>query len=330
MISLRRQTPDLRPAVEPRLFREAMSRPAVARELFLPLEQAWWDGGRFTLGRWAASAPRPSLRGVRLQEAAPDSAGPAPERDTQGDLCSLVGSVAELRRIPELSGLVLSEETLVGRQKGPVAGKRVLFGLHCPASGRFQGDTPAVAECHRVMRKAVKRAGYIIEHPKEPFNPLTGFAGLRDWTAAVRLRRRPDRRRWLLLLLLPLLFFPWQCLQNLRNQTNNQASTGDAAAALKAAAKGGDGDKAGTQKGSGAPAKGSGGGGSGDGGAGGPGKGPTPPAQGQGKPLPEEAGPPTTIPSKLARPAPSGSSFPAGRNPQHVAPVGSTHRFGPD
>jgi hypothetical protein len=332
MFSLRHQNPDQRPPVEPRLFRDAMSRPAVSREFFLPLEQAWWDGGRFTLGRWASSAARPSVRGVRLQEAAPDSSGPAPERDTQRDLCSLVGSVSELRRVPELSGLVLSDETLVGRQQGPLPGKRVLFGLQCPANGRYLGDTPAAAECHRVLRRAIKRAGYILEHPREKYNPLTGFAGLRDWAAAVRLRRKPDPRRWLPLLLLPLLFFPWQCMQNLRNRPS---LPGDAAASLKNDAKGGDADKGAGQKGPGDAGKGGGSGAPGDGkggnGAGGPkngnnvGKKPaTPP--GPPKPLPEEAGPPTTIPSKLARPVPSGTTFPAPN--LHVPPVGSSRRYG--
>jgi uncharacterized membrane protein YgcG len=309
MISLRRQNSDLRPAVEPRLFREAMSRPAVARELFLPLDQAWWDGGRFTLGRWAASAPRPTLRGVRIQEPAPDSAGPPPERDTQGDLCSLVDSVAELRRVPQLSGLVLSEETLIGRQKGALPGKRVLFGLHCPPSVSFQEDTPAAAECHRVLRRAVNRAGYIIVHPKEPFHPTSGLAGLREWAAAVRLRRKPDRRPWLLLLLLPLLFLPWQCLNRLRNEKGTPADPGDAAAALKSSGKGGAGSEKGQEdggkgkNGGGGGGAGNGAGGGGNGGDGGAGKNanqgkPSQPA----RPLPEEAGPPTTIPSKMARP----------------------------
>ena len=61
MISFRFRAPPAGPAVDPQLFREAMGRPAVARELFLPLDRAWWDGGRYTLGRWAAQAPRPFL-----------------------------------------------------------------------------------------------------------------------------------------------------------------------------------------------------------------------------------------------------------------------------
>jgi hypothetical protein len=207
MISLLRRAPAGNPAVDPLLFREAMSRPEVARELFLPVELAWWDAGRFTLGRFGRSAPRPSLCGVRLQEPRPSSPGPPPERDTQNDLCALVGSVAELRRIPELAALVLSDEVLVGRQAGAIPGKRVQFGLRCSPNGRFQAEVPAAAECHRVMRRALKRAGFAVEYPKRPFNSASGFGGLREWASEVRLRRQRGGRVWLLLLfLLPFLF----------------------------------------------------------------------------------------------------------------------------
>src|SRR5919206_5390289 len=98
MISFRLRAPSSGPGVDPQAFREAMARPAVARELFLPVDAAWWDGGRYTLGRWAAQAPRTRLAGVRLQEPSPAAAGPPPERDTQGDLRALARSVAELRK----------------------------------------------------------------------------------------------------------------------------------------------------------------------------------------------------------------------------------------
>jgi hypothetical protein len=210
MISLRRRTPS-RPTVDPRLFREAMSRPAVAREFFFPLDQAWWDNGRFTLGRQGGSGGL-ALRGVRLQEPQPGGMNPPPERDTQADLCALFGSVAELRRVPEFSAMVLSEENRVGSQSGAVPGKRLVFGLNCVSGGRYQAENAAAGECHRVVRRAIERAGYRIEHPKEAFNATTGFKGLHDWAAAVRLRRKFDPRRLLwLLLLLPLLLLPRAC-----------------------------------------------------------------------------------------------------------------------
>jgi hypothetical protein len=210
MISLRRRTPS-RPAVDPRLFREAMSRPAVSREFFFPLDQAWWDNGRFTLGRQGGPGAL-ALRGVRLQEPQPGGMNPPPERDTQADLRALFGSVAELRRVPEFSGLVLSDETRIGAQGGAVPGKRIVFGLSCLPGGRFQVEDAAAGECHRVVRRAIERSGYRIEHPKEPFNATTGFKGLNDWAAAVRLRKKFDPRRLLwLLLLLPLLLLPRAC-----------------------------------------------------------------------------------------------------------------------
>jgi hypothetical protein len=347
MLSFRRTEPAFQRIVEPQVFREAMSRPAVARDLFLPLEQAWWDGGRFTLGRWGSSAPRPTVRGVRLQEAQPESAGPPAERDTQGDLCTLVGSVAELRRVPGLAGMVLSEETLVGHQTGAVPGKRVLFGLSCPTDGKFEGETPASAECHRVVRKAVNRAGFIVEHPKVAFNPTTGFAGLREWAASVRLRRKKDRRPWLLLLLLPLLFFPIECLRH-RFGSSGPADSAASSGVASNLDPNGELAKLLQNSGSGKPGSGGGGDGAGGGGAAGPGAGGAnaPPGGGggpgggpgaggksggangngagqqannpqtqprPGRPLPEEAGPPTTIPKKMGRAAtaqPSSFQFP--------------------
>jgi hypothetical protein len=191
--------------VDQRLFREAMGRPTVSRELFLPLDRAWWDGGRFTLGKWRLRAPRPSLRGVRLQEPRPANQGPPPERDTQADLLALLGSVAELRRVPELSGLVLSDETLVGSQRGTVPGKRILFGLSCPPGGRFDDEPKAAGECHRVLSRALKKAGFAVEQSGQAFNPSSGFDGLRNWAATVRLKRQGRRNSWVILALLVLL-----------------------------------------------------------------------------------------------------------------------------
>jgi hypothetical protein len=350
MVSLLSRSSDSKPAIEPRLFREAMNRPAVAREFFLPLDQAWWDGDRFTLGKWANSAARPSVRGVRLQEPQPNGIGAAPERDTQSDLCTLVNSVTELRCMPEFAGMVLSEETLIGMQYGAVPGKRVLFGLSCPAHVRYQGETPAAAECHRVMLRAVRRAGFVLEHPREPFNPTCGFAGLRDWAASVRLRRKQGRNPWLLLLLLPLLFIPWECMRHFQNRSggpageanaasdklgDNAAGTGTGGAGQGGAGAGGAGgagagNGGGGQGGAGGSGvggqnKGGGGGGpggagNGQGGAGGANPNGQKPGPGRNARLPEEAGPPTTIPSKI-RPPINPPVTQAGASPGQIANI---------
>src|SRR5262245_45738603 len=112
MISFRPRSLADTPTIDPQRFREVMSRPAIAREFFLSTDQASWDGERYTLGRASRNAPRTHLAGVRLQEPRGGVAGSLPEKDTQNDLAALVGSVAELRKSPELSGLVLSGEAL--------------------------------------------------------------------------------------------------------------------------------------------------------------------------------------------------------------------------
>src|SRR5947209_6799458 len=111
MLSFRTQTVGSRPAIAEAQFREVMRRPAIAPEFFQPIEHARWDGGIYTLGRWAAQAPRPQNTGVRLQEPRAANPGLLPEKDTQRDLSKLIESVIQLRRVPELSGVVLSNET---------------------------------------------------------------------------------------------------------------------------------------------------------------------------------------------------------------------------
>jgi len=191
-----RSKPDrYRPAIAEAQFRDVLRKPNVARELFLPAEHAWWDGGKYTLGRWISETPPPVNTGVRLQEPRSPSPGLLPERDTQNDLVTLIESIVELRKVPELASVVLSTETLVGKQQGTIVGKRLLFGLFCPGDGRFRSEESAATECHRVIRKAIVRAGYIVEHPKAPYDPTSGFPGLIEWARTVRLRRFKRRRR---------------------------------------------------------------------------------------------------------------------------------------
>jgi len=80
MLSFRSQAGGSKPAIAEAKFREVMRRPAIAREFFLPIDHAWWDGGSYTLGRWAAKAPRPHNTGVRLQEPRSANPGLLPEK----------------------------------------------------------------------------------------------------------------------------------------------------------------------------------------------------------------------------------------------------------
>jgi hypothetical protein len=177
----------------------------VVREFFLPADRARWVGRRYTLGRWAARALRPHNTGVRLQEPYASGPGQTPEVDTQNDLGKLIASVAELRKVTELAGAVLSRETLVGNQQGTMPGKRIQFGLKCPADGRYLDEKAAARECYRALRWGLFWSGYAVEHPTTGFDPSTGLAGLAAWARTVLLRRRQIDRRWLLVLV-PLLF----------------------------------------------------------------------------------------------------------------------------
>jgi hypothetical protein len=185
-------------------FREVLRRANVVREFFLPADRARWVGRRYSLGRWAARALRPRNTGVRLQEPYACGPGQKPEVDTQNDLGKLVQSVAELRKVPELAGVVLSRESLVGSQQGTMPGKRIQFGLKCPSDGRYLDEKAAARECYRALRRGLFRAGYTVEHPTTGFDPSTGLAGLAAWARTVLLRRRQIPRRWFLVLI-PLL-----------------------------------------------------------------------------------------------------------------------------
>ncbi|MDW8267147.1 MAG: vWA domain-containing protein [Gemmataceae bacterium] len=194
--------------IDPGVFQEVLNRPTIAKEFFLPLERAGWEGEVYTLGR--GQPLRPSISGVRLQEPDRNKQDSAREKACQIDLTALVKSIMEMRRTTALAGVVLSPEVQVGRDASQPGCKRIIFGLACPADGRFKSDEAAVAECHRQILHGITRAGFVVEHPKM-FDPKTGFKGLLAWTNDVRLRRRlvplsPWTLLLLALLLLPLLF----------------------------------------------------------------------------------------------------------------------------
>jgi len=191
-------------------FHELMSRPAVARELFLPDDRARWDGENYTLGRGAR--PSPTINGLRIQEPDPNQQDDFREKACQEDLARIVRSLMELRKEPSLGGLVLSGETLIGHDAGQKGCKRVLFGMACPADGRFRDEASGAAECHRVLVQTFSRAGFRVR-PPDTFNPAEGLQGLARWADTARFERDNSfDRRWLLALLpLLLLLLPFTC-----------------------------------------------------------------------------------------------------------------------
>jgi hypothetical protein len=199
--------------IDENAFRDLLARPAVAREMFLPFGRARWEGPRYTLGRGERQGVAPTISGVRVQEPDPNHVEMHREKGCQRDLVSVIRSVMELRKTPALGGVVLgsAKDVLVGSQAGESYSKRVLFGLYCPADGRFRSETEAAAECHRQIVAAGKRGEHHLRPEVPPYDAQTGFKGLLEWAELVRWQRRRRPPWWLLLLLLPLLFVPLMC-----------------------------------------------------------------------------------------------------------------------
>jgi hypothetical protein len=179
----------------------------VAGELFLPLEFATWKRDRLLLKRGAGGLARSRVSGVRLQEWDRTGANPSREAQCQSDVRRLVHSVRALRARPHLERLVLSRDLLRSRTANDPHVSRMKFGLRVPEHERFAADAEAAKACHRSIVRSVRKAGLVIEAPRE-FAPATGLDGLEQWASALRLRKRwRPSPRWLLLL--PLLLLPF-------------------------------------------------------------------------------------------------------------------------
>jgi hypothetical protein len=226
-------------------FREIVDRPEVEKEVLLPLTTASWDldgtskladlGGRlrrffsmgfwsnypsrhaddlhFTLGKTDRSLSIPTVVGARMQERNPNEGKFGFRgRSVQMDLRRLVESVMEIRRHQGFEGVVISPETVKGRDPGLPYCRRVRFGLRLPADERFKGDVEGAKECHDRIMEAIFESGFKLEPPSPPFDPKTGMKGLAEWADNVRLIRGMRIRPWWFLPLF-LLFccFPWSC-----------------------------------------------------------------------------------------------------------------------
>ena len=166
-------------------FAKLLTAPGVFAGGFLPFERAEWRGDRYSLGKAAGKTPKDLFDGVRLQVADPRNIDRSRERAVQHDLSSVVKSLERLRSHPELAGVVLSPEMIVGRDPAKVS--RVRFGLANPANGAFTNEAAAAAECHAIIRRAIRSAGLSVAS-SSPCDTAAGFKGLQAWTDGIRLR----------------------------------------------------------------------------------------------------------------------------------------------
>lgn len=174
-----------RPSVTRQGFAKLLSAPGVFTGAFLPVEQAEWRGDRYTLGSAARRTPKDLFVGARLQIADPRNIDRSRERAVQHDLTAVVKSLAILRSRPELAGVTLSREMMVGRDPSGVS--RARFGLVNPQNGDFRSDSAAAAECHANICRAIRSAGLSITSAPA-FDAAGGLAGLQAWTETLRLR----------------------------------------------------------------------------------------------------------------------------------------------
>jgi len=183
--------------VDENIFRHRMQQPDIVSELFLPM------GSHFSVNKDKPEIAKANTKisGVRFQAADPSGENLELERQCQQDVVNLVQSLIQLRKTPEFSNIVLSNEILTNPQSISQLGTRVKFGLSVDPNGHFDNETDAAGECHRNIVQAVQKSGFVVDSPKT-FDPKTGMAGLSQWASQLQLRRRKIP---LWLFLLPLL-----------------------------------------------------------------------------------------------------------------------------
>jgi len=197
------------PGVDENIFRNRMQQPDIVSVLFLPMGHAVWEGGRFSLKKDKEEIAQAdtTISGVRFQPADPSGENLESERQCQQDVVNLVQSLTKLRKTPEFSNIVLSNEILKNPQPVSQLGTRVKFGLY--VDPKFGDETNATDECHRNIMRAVRKSGFVVESP-QTFDPKTGMAGLSQWASTLQLRRRKIPLWLLLLPLLLLLLFSFK------------------------------------------------------------------------------------------------------------------------
>lgn len=197
-------------------FRKILNRPLISSSSFFSSEFAEWDGENYKLGKsFDKSKINPSRFGVRLQEPDPTKIDITRQKDCQDDLVRLIRTIKELRKDERLQNLVLSNESFTNRDPSKAYCKRVVFGLRCPSNNQYRSDSEGASECYTQITKILNKAGYELE-PQSIFESNRGFQGLEDWAGTLRLRRKKQFSKWLLLLLIPLLLLllPMNCQRN--------------------------------------------------------------------------------------------------------------------
>ncbi len=191
----------------PTELEKVLGQPGVASEMFFPLDRASWQerSRTYYLKRGDRRGVRSAIGGVRFQASDGAEAGTSAATDTQHDVVRLVRSLVLVRKESKLAGAVLSRDVLLHRQLGRAGGRRAKFGLTVPLDGRFRDDAYAARENHRRIVRAIRKAGFTVVRPAEPFEPQTGMDGLQGWASELRLRKRRNYW-WLLLLLIPALW----------------------------------------------------------------------------------------------------------------------------
>jgi hypothetical protein len=187
-------------------FQERMRRPDVVAEYFFPLGYAHWDKGRFILPKHLNAEVRSAISGVRLQTQDPQD--PSVARQCQQDLGNLISSLMQLRAMPQLQGLILSERFLITPQAGSGNAVRIKFGLQSNPRYGEQYETRAARCCYRRLKRAIHKAGFAVK-ATQVFKPKTGMAGLLQWADTLYLSARRPLWPWflVLLLLLPVAYY---------------------------------------------------------------------------------------------------------------------------
>ena len=178
-----------------------------ADQYFFPFEISSWKdvkgGIKYSIDE--CFRVQPHIGGVRFHEWDRTGNNPAMEMECQYDLSKAIEAIRELRKRNGYRNLIISSEFVNAKQNSNDKGKRVKLGLFIPTNKTFANDIVAARHCYLNLRRAIKKSGFSIEHPRDKFDASSGMEGLQNWSKSLKLRRR--KPSWPLLLI-PLLLAP--------------------------------------------------------------------------------------------------------------------------